>query len=187
MKRNPYWPPRQAAQIVWLATFINRLPDNAAALGLTPDQVNAILADCLWLLYVLQTWLPAVRNFNTAATNATTATQTGAGADAQVLPVFTPPVLPATVAAVPPGVLTRLFAAIQIIKDSGKCTATIAADLGIVGTAQPGPDLTTIRPSSPPTSKAPRSSLNGAGAATPPFWTPAKSGWTVATARALCS
>jgi hypothetical protein len=131
MKRTSYWPPRQADQIVWLATFINRLPDNAAALGLTPAQVSAILADCLWLLYVLQTWLPAVRNFNTAGTNAATATQTGDDTDVQVLPVFTPPVLPTKVAAVPPGALLRLFAAIQLIKDSDNCTDTIAADLGM--------------------------------------------------------
>jgi hypothetical protein len=146
MKHNSYYPGSLGAQLVWLAKFINRLPDNAAALGLTPAQVAAILADCLWLLYVLQTWLPAVRSFNLAGTNAVTAAQTGEGADPQVLPVFTPPVLPAKVAAVLPGALLRLFAAIQLIKDSGKCTDTIAADLGIVGTAQPGPDYTTIQP-----------------------------------------
>ena len=62
------------------------------------------------------------------------------------LPVFTAPALPTGVVAVNPGALNRLFALIQLIKDSGKCTDTIATNLGILGSAQTGPDLTTIQP-----------------------------------------
>jgi hypothetical protein len=145
MKRNNYYPVNQGGQIVWLANFINKLPGYGTALGLTPAQVSAAVADGLWLLYLLQSWQPGVRNWSLSCTNAVAEAQTGAGSAAQVLPVFTAPTLPATVAAVIPGALNRLFALIQLVKDSGKATDTISSDLGIVGTAQPAPDLTTIQ------------------------------------------
>ena len=146
MKRNTYYPPRQADQIVWLTNFRNKLASHATDLGLTPAQVAAILADCDWLLYGLQTWLPAVRTWAQSCTDAINETQNGTTAAVQVLPVFTPPPLPTGVVAVAPGVLTRLFATIQTLKDGGKCTDSISHDLGIIGTPQIGPDLSTIQP-----------------------------------------
>jgi len=79
MKRNLFYPTQQAQEIVWVANFINKLPGYAAALGLTPDQVNAAVADGLWLLYIyiLQSWLRAARKWNTSCTSALTAAQTG--------------------------------------------------------------------------------------------------------------
>ena len=74
MKRNAYYPARHADQLVWLANFANKLPGSAAVLGLTPAQVNGAVADCNWLLYVLQTWLPAVRNWAQSGTDAATDT-----------------------------------------------------------------------------------------------------------------
>jgi len=50
------------------------------------------------------------------------------------------------VSAVVPGALNRIFAVVQLIKDSGKATDAISNDLGIVGTAQPQPDYTTLQP-----------------------------------------
>ena len=125
MKRNAYYPPRQADQLVWLANFANKLPGSAAILGLTPAQVTAAVADCNWLLYVLQTWLPAVRNWAQS---------------------FTTPALPAGVAAVIPGALNRIFALVQQIKDNNNCTDAIATNLGIVGGGQTPPDLTAVQP-----------------------------------------
>ena len=145
MKHNNYYPPGHGAQIVWLTNFINKLAGHATEMGLTPAQVAAVTADCLWLLYLLQSWQPAVRKWTLSCTNAVAEAQTGAGAVPQVLPVFIPPTLPATVTAVIPGALLRLFAFIQLIKDSGKATGTISSDLGIVGTAQPAPDYTTVQ------------------------------------------
>jgi hypothetical protein len=146
MKRNTYYPSRVADQIVWLTNFRNKLAGHATALGLSPTQVSAILADCDWLLYGLQSWLPAVRAWAQSGTDAIAETQTGVSATAQVLPVFAPPALPADVVAVNLGVLTRLFAFVHAIKSDGKCTDSIATDLRIVGTEQTGPDLTTIQP-----------------------------------------
>ena len=146
MKRNAYYPPRQADQLVWLANFANKLPGSAASLGLTPAQVTAAVADCNWLLYVLQTWLPAVRNWAQSGTDAANEAQTGSDTAAQVLPVFTTPALPAGVAAVIPGALNRIFALVQQIKDNNNCTDAIATNLGIVGGGQTPPDLTAVQP-----------------------------------------
>lgn len=146
MKRNSYYPVRQADQILWLGNFAGKLPALATTLGLTTAQVTAIIADCNWLIYVLQSWLPAGRSWALATTDSATEAQTGVGAVPMVLPVFTAPALPAGVAAVNPGALTRIFALVQAIKDSGKCSETNATNLGIIGSAQTGPDLTTIQP-----------------------------------------
>jgi hypothetical protein len=50
------------------------------------------------------------------------------------------------VAAVNTGALTHVFALVQLIKDSGKCSDPNATNLGIVGSEQSGPDLTTVQP-----------------------------------------
>ncbi len=146
MKRNAYYPARQTDQIVWLANYANKLPGYAATLGLTAGQVSAAVADCGWLVYLLQTWLPAVRSWAQAGTDALNEAQTGTGSAAQVLPVFTAPALPTGVVAVNPGALNRIFALVQAIKDGGKASATISTNLGIVGGVQSAPDLTTIQP-----------------------------------------
>ncbi len=146
MKRNNYYPARQADQIVWLANFSNKLPGYATALGLTTGQVTAAGADCGWLIYILQAWLPAVRTWAQAATDAATEAQTGVGSAALALPVFITPLPPTGVVAVNPGALTRLFALVQLIKDSGKCTDAIGTNLGVLGSEQTAPDLTTLKP-----------------------------------------
>jgi hypothetical protein len=117
-----------------------------STLGLTAPQVTAAVADCGWLVYVLQTWLPAVRTWAQAGTDAATEAQTGAGTAALALPVWTAPALPTGVVAVNPGALTRIFALVQLIKDGGKCTDAMATNLGILGTAQTAPNPANFKP-----------------------------------------
>jgi hypothetical protein len=50
------------------------------------------------------------------------------------------------VTAVVPGAQDRLFALVQVIKKSGKCTDAIAADSGILGREATAPDLSTVSP-----------------------------------------
>ena len=139
MKHNSYYPTNVGSQIIWLGNFNLKLPTVSLSLGLNTDQLKAGLADSGWLLFILETWLPAVRAWNLACTNAANDAQTGDGTKPIVLPTFTPPVPPTGLEAAKTGALLRLFALVQIIKDSGKCTPAIAADLQIVGSAQPGP------------------------------------------------
>ncbi len=146
MKRNTYFPIRIGDQIIWVGNFGDKLTHYAAELGLKAEVLAAILADCAWLIYCLQKWQPAVRIWAQSSTTVITEMETGTDTDVQVLPLFIPPPLPTGVVAVLPGVLTRLFAFIQILKRNPKCIESISIDLGIIGSAQIGPDLTSIQP-----------------------------------------
>jgi hypothetical protein len=145
MKHNTYYPTKLADQILWLVNFNAKLASHATALGLTTAQVTAILADCAWLIYVLQSWLTAVRNWAQSCTDAANLAQTGTGG-VQTLPVFVPPAVPTGTAPVTLGALTRIFALVQQIKTGGKCTDDIATDLGIVGSVATPPDMSTMQP-----------------------------------------
>jgi hypothetical protein len=146
MKRQRYFPTKLADQIGWLVNFKQTLSTYATPLGLTPAQATAAVADAGWLVYVLQSWLGAVRTFGLTATQSSLLAQSGEGSAALVLPGFTTPALPASLTPQNPGALDRIFALVQQIKDSGKCTDDIATNLRIVGTAETGPDFTTIAP-----------------------------------------
>jgi hypothetical protein len=146
MKHMKYYPRNLADQIGWLVNFKNTLSGYATVLGLTTQQVAAALADCGWLIYVLQAWLGALRTFGLTGTQTAALAQSGTGSSALVLPGFTAPALPTGVTAQNPGAADRLFALIKQIKDSGKCTPDIAANLRIVGSEETGPDLTSVQP-----------------------------------------
>ena len=152
MKTNPFWPSRQAQQIIWLLNLLIKLPAYATTLGLTNLQVTSIVSDCLWAVYVMQSWLPETRSWAKACTDALTETHSGTGTANQVLPVFVPPPLPGAAAPVPatvavaPGAILRILGWAQQIKTSGKCTDAIAQDLGLVGSEQTEPDMNAIQP-----------------------------------------
>jgi hypothetical protein len=146
MKHNKYFPIPQGRQIVWLQNFSGKLSGYATTLGLATGTVTAAVADSLWVAYLLELWLPAVRHWAQSGTEVLNAAETGSGSGAITLPTFTAPALPTGVTAQAPGSLNRIFALVQSIKDSGKCTDAIATDLGIVGAEDTGPDLTTVQP-----------------------------------------
>ena len=115
-------------------------------IGLTPAQIAATVADNLWMIYLLQAWLPSTRNWSTTGTIAMTEAQTGDGSALMVLPVYVVPALPDGAAPVNTGALNRIFALVQDIKNDGKCSDKDALALGIVGSQQPAPDYTTLQP-----------------------------------------
>jgi hypothetical protein len=94
MKSTPYYPRSIAAQIIWLTTFGNKIKELGAAIGLTPEQIAAIVADCMWLIYLLQEWVPTAHKFSSGATEAVNEAQFGDGTALTVLPTFTAPELP---------------------------------------------------------------------------------------------
>ena len=51
--KQRYYPLRQADQVVWLENFRNKIAAYAATLGLTTEQVDALIAKCRWLIYLL--------------------------------------------------------------------------------------------------------------------------------------
>jgi len=113
---------------------------------MTPAQIAALVADNLWMIYLLQAWLPSTRGWSITGTNTLTEAQTGDGSALMVLPVYVVPALPDGAVPVNTGALNRIFAAVQDIKNGGKCSDKDQATLGIVGSQQPGPDYTTLQP-----------------------------------------
>lgn len=145
MKHQRYYPIRQADQIVWLENFRNKIAAYAATLGLTTEQVDALIAKCRWLIYLLGSWLPAARAWNLACTQAAKAAQTGSGG-ALTLPVFTAPALPAGVTVQDEGALTYLFDKIAEFKESDNCGEALCADLRIHGAEEGAPDYAILAP-----------------------------------------
>ena len=140
---NTYYPTRQADQGIWLRNFRNKLAAYAAALGLSAAQVASILADADWLIYLLGTWLGALRTWAPACTAYLRIMETGKGTPD--LPTFATP-HPGAAVPVAAGALTRIFALVQIIKLSPGCTAAVAKDLGITGGTPAAVDLSAIQP-----------------------------------------
>ncbi len=143
MRRNPWWPVRVGDQVTCLGNFRTKLPGYATPLGLAAGVVTAAVADCDWLIYVLSEWLPTVRTFSEACTNATIDAQSGDGTTVLSLPTFTPP---AGGTPVDTGALNRVFDLVQTIKDSAGYTEAIGQDLGIIGSEKGAPDFTTFGP-----------------------------------------
>jgi hypothetical protein len=139
MKRQDFYPSRQADQAVWLENFRLKLALYAAALGLSPQRTSDCIADARWLVYLIVSWLESVRTHGKAATSALSQAQTGSGPLA--LPTFTPPTLPDGVEARPAGALDRIFDLIAEIKENGACTEPMCLDLGILGSVEPAPDM----------------------------------------------
>jgi len=146
MKHQNFYPSGIAKQIAWNGNYADKIALRATLLGLTPAQVAAIVADCLWLIYVLQHWADSVTSFSSGCSKTTYAAQTGTGTDPMVLNTHTAPPLPTGVTPQPPGSETRILASVQQIKNSGKCDDATAAELGIVGSVMVGPDLTVLQP-----------------------------------------
>jgi hypothetical protein len=152
VKHQVWYPTRTADQIVWLENFRHKILGYIATLGLGAPAAAAVIADCRWLIYVLGSWLPAARAWGMSCTDASAAAQTGSGDAALTLPVFTAPTLPGVegtlpaVVPMPPGGLGRIFAFVQMVKDSAGDTEAIETDLRIVGTEDAGPDLATLQP-----------------------------------------
>ncbi len=144
MLHQSYYPTRSADQLVWLENFRNKLPTYAATLGLDAARVTATVADAHWLGYVLGTFIPAVRAFSAACTQAGNQAQYGTGGTL-VLPVFTPPPLEDATPR-PEGALERIFDLVGEINENNACTPAMCADLRIVGPEAGPPDWATFRP-----------------------------------------
>jgi hypothetical protein len=137
MKRQDYFPPRIGNQVQWLHNLAVKLPKYTSDLELEAGDVTAAVNDANWGAYVLGIWLSAVRAFAPSTTDGVDQALTGPlltpGTTAITMPTFTAPTLPNGVTAQPPGLLTRLFALIALIKKKPGYTEAIGSDLGTEG------------------------------------------------------
>lgn len=146
MKRQDYYPTRQAEQAVWLENFSEKLPRLAIEMDLDQGKVQEALDDAHWLSYLIVNWLEAVRTYSKAATDTLETAQTGTGDKLMNLPVLTPPIPKSGVNARKPGALRRIFDLAAAIRGNPACTPAIKAELRLEGVAQSGPNPDTLRP-----------------------------------------
>ena len=133
MKRQNYYPSRIADQVIWLENYALKLAIYAPNLIIPPGEMSASMDDAHWCGFVLGLWLPAVRAFAPATTDAVDAVLTGTGPSAVALPIFTAIPLPGGVVPQKPGALMRVFAMVARIKLDPAYTVAAGTDMGIVG------------------------------------------------------
>lgn len=152
MTHQAYYPTRAAEHILWLENFRNKLTGHAATLGITLPRCEGAIADARWVIYILGSWLPAVRDWQKGCTAAAEQSQFTDGTAALTLPVFTPPALPAAaggqpaVVARPGGAINRIFDIIAEIKEADGYTPAIGQDIGAIGAGKTPPDFATLQP-----------------------------------------
>jgi len=151
MKRQNYYPTATARQVEWLQNLANKLAGHAPGLGVSVAECAAAIAAARWLIYVLGSWLPAVRAWQKSCTDAAEQAQTGTTGAVLALPVFTAPPLPGpsgTLPAVVPvadGALALIFDLVGEIKQSDTKTDAILTDLGVIGAQETAPDYATLQ------------------------------------------
>lgn len=143
MVTNNYVQGNDNAFSAQLITFKTNIGGYAAILGLTTDQIKAQAADSDYLDYVLKC-LGIMQNSAQQWTAWKNLTRGGGTPPPTGAPVA--PVLPAAVPAVAPGIEARFRALVKQIKASPGYNSAIGKALGIEGSQQAPPDLTTIQP-----------------------------------------
>lgn len=135
IKRQSYWPSRMAEQVTWLNNWKTKLPAYAYIGTIDASRLASLVADANWLIYIYGAWIGWLRSSAEAGTQYLTVIATGiSGGSAFPAPVFTAPAQPAGTTAVMAGALTRLFKAVQDIKDGELYTTTAGSDLQVIGT-----------------------------------------------------
>lgn len=142
MQRDDYYPKRLAERPEWHANFAAKFQIYGPQLGYSAAEIDAAVADNLYLAYGLGDWISSVREFGPASTAALKTLASGTGSAPFVFTAYvapTLPALPAGITAVLPGARDRTFGLIQGIKGRPGYTETMGLDMGIVGSEVPAP------------------------------------------------
>ena len=135
MRKQFYWPSRMASQVSWLNNWKNKLPTYGSIGSIDAGRITALVADANWLIYIYGAWIGWLRSSAEAGTQYLTVISLGiTGGSTLPAPVFTPPAPPTGATAVGAGALTRLFKAVQDIKEGASYTTAVGGDLQIIGT-----------------------------------------------------
>jgi hypothetical protein len=143
MPKSDFVNPKDEAFAAQLQAFKTAIPGYATTLGLTPAQVTAQAADADYFSYVLAS-MQLMRNSATQWTGWKDLVRDGGDPPPSGAPT-TPP-LPPSVPAVAPGIEVRFRALVKQIKSSPAYNEAIGNALGIEGSDQTMPDLTTVKP-----------------------------------------
>ena len=135
MPAKPYFPRTEAAQIPWFGNLRLKIgtPAYLSALSITAGDVSLVQSICLLFIYILETYLPAVRSYGEAWTALVGQLRKGMPGSAITFP--TPPAWnpPAGSASPTAGILKQLFDMIARWKTAAGYDDSIGQDLGIIG------------------------------------------------------
>ena len=143
MAKTSYLQANDDAFAAQLLNCKNNLGAYAVVLGVAPAQITAQAADAAYYSYVLQ----CQKLMQGGAQQWSSWKDLTRGGGAPLLagaPV--PPVLPAAIPAVAPGIEVRFRALVKQIKANVNYNESIGEALNIEGAKQVGPDLTTLQP-----------------------------------------
>jgi hypothetical protein len=161
MARSNYIQPADDAFAGQMQTFKSGIGGYAGTLNVSPTAVTAQAADADYLSYVLASQ-QIMQNGARQWTGWKDLARRGGDLPPSAAPV--PPVFPAAVPAVAPGIEGRFRALVKQIKAQASYNEAIGQALGIEGAQQTGPDFATLQPTSPPPSTAPALMSAGIGA-----------------------
>jgi hypothetical protein len=113
--------------------FRNKITAQNVILGLPAGDVTAVIADCNWLIHVLQAGLSYMRSSTEGYTQYMTVIQMGTTGSALGLPEFVWPAPPPGTVPVAPGALRRIFAFVDDVKKAAAYTTAIGEELQIIG------------------------------------------------------
>jgi len=143
MPKSDFVSPNDDGYAAQMQAFKNAIAPYATDLGVTPAQVTAQAADSDYFSYTLAC-RDIIRNASSQWTNWKSLLRAGGDLPPSGVPVA--PVLPAAVPPVAPGIEARFRALVKQIKSSPAYNPAIGSALGIEGSEQTAPDLTTIKP-----------------------------------------
>ncbi|MEO7933877.1 MAG: hypothetical protein ABIT76_12035 [Chthoniobacterales bacterium] len=143
MAKSDYISSNDEAFSAQLLTFKTNIPAYATTLGVTPAVVTSQAADSDYFAYVL-TGQGLMRNGSQQWTSWKTIARNGGTPPPTGAPM--PPAFPASVTATAPGIEVRFRALVKSIKAHANYNISIGEALGIEGTQETAPDLTTIQP-----------------------------------------
>ena len=133
MRTAPYFPQQQANEIPFFANLSLKSANAAYAAALSFEAGEAVLVQgiCKLFIYINETFLPAIRNYNEAWTAIIAQVRSGTGGVAvPAAPAWNPPAGSASFSA---GLLENLFERIARWKTAPNYNDTIGTDMGIVG------------------------------------------------------
>lgn len=145
MPVKPYFPRAEAAQIPWFGNLKLKIttPANLSALSITTTEAGVVSSTCTLFIYLLETYLPAVRSYSESWTALASQLRKGVPGSLVTLPTppsWSPPTGSGTPSA---GALKVLFDMIARWKTAPGYDASIGQDLGIIG---PGSEPSTAAP-----------------------------------------
>ncbi len=133
MTTYSFFPTTEAGQVVWLSHYALKLPIDGPVCGIDAKEIAATLTDCLYYVWLLQHWYPAIHRDAKEATAYKLLMTSGSGKSSINYPQ--PSVFPDPPPAPAPGIQKRLFSQIARIKASLNYHEAIGHDLGIIATA----------------------------------------------------